>query len=152
MKTLLLCVRRSQPGEDPNREPLGNLSSSTLHAAMFQYYEDAEESYQVPRVTKSGKYHRRPFSSRNKAWQHGLSFITSNCFVCINNLVCLETSEINTGCPILLGPLCFCYFLGFWSTYRGTFHSHWIAHEILIPKLTLLSILCEKLTKLQHKT
>ena len=58
----------------------------------------------------------------------------------------------STGCPISLGPLCFCYFLGFWSTYRGTFHSHWIAHEILIPKLTLLSILCEKLTKLQHKT
>ena len=35
---------------------------------------------------------------------------------------------------------------------RGTFHSHWIAHKILIPKLTLLSILREKLNKLQHKT
>ena len=57
-----------------------------------------------------------------------------------------------TGCPILLGPLSFCHYLGFWSTHRGTFHSHWIAHEILILKLTLLSILREKLTKLQHKT
>ena len=54
-----------------------------------------------------------------------------------------------TGCPISLGPLSFCHFLGFWSTYRGTFHSHWIDHEILIPKLTLLSILREpeKITK-----
>ena len=59
---------------------------------------------------------------------------------------------ISTGCPISLGPLSFCHFLGFWSTYRGTFHSHRIAHEILIPKLTLLSILREILTKLQHKT
>ena len=58
----------------------------------------------------------------------------------------------STGCPILLGPLSFCHFLGFWSTYRGTFHSHRIAHEISIPKLTLLSILHEILTKLQHKT
>ena len=58
----------------------------------------------------------------------------------------------NTGCPISLGPLSFCHFLGFWSTYRGTIHSHRIAHEILIPKLTLLSILREILTKLQHKT
>ena len=57
-----------------------------------------------------------------------------------------------TGCPILLGPLSFCHFLGFWSTYRGTFHSHWIANEILILKLTLFSILREILTKLQHKT
>ena len=57
-----------------------------------------------------------------------------------------------TGCPISLGPLSFCHFLGFWSTYRGTFHSHRIAHKILIPKLTLLSILREILTKLQHKT
>ena len=24
---------------------------------------------------------------------------------------------IDTGCPIILGPLCFCHFLGFWSTY-----------------------------------
>ena len=30
-------------------------------------------------------------------------------------------------------------------------HSHWIAQKILIPKLTLLSILREKFTKLQHK-
>ena len=58
--------------------------------------------------------------------------------------------DIHTGCPILLDPLSFCHFLGFWSTYRGTFHSHWIAHKILISKLTLLSILREKLTKLQH--
>ena len=59
---------------------------------------------------------------------------------------------VSTGSPISLGPLSFCHFLGFWSTYRGTFHSHRIAHKILIPKLTLLSILREKLTKLQHKT
>ena len=63
-----------------------------------------------------------------------------------------RSQNLDTGCPILLGPLCFCYFLGFQSTYRGTFHSHWIAHKILISKLTLLSILREKLTKLQHKT
>ena len=60
--------------------------------------------------------------------------------------------SLDTGCPISLGPLSFCHFLGFWSTYRGTFHSHRIAHKILIPKLTLLSILREILTKLQHKT
>jgi len=57
-----------------------------------------------------------------------------------------------TGCPISQTSLCFCYFLGFWSKYRGTSDSHWIAHEILISKLTLLSFLREKLTKLRHKT
>ena len=46
-----------------------------------------------------------------------------------------DTSITLTGCPTLLFPLCFCYFLGFQSTYRGTFHSHWIAHKILISKL-----------------
>ena len=25
----------------------------------------------------------------------------------------------NTGCPVKLFRLCFCHFLGFWSTYRG---------------------------------
>ena len=48
-------------------------------------------------------------------------------------------SNVTTGCPISLGPLSFCHFLGFWSTYRGTIHR--IAHKIFIPKLTLLSIL-----------
>ena len=60
--------------------------------------------------------------------------------------------QATTGCPISQSSLCFGHFLGFWSTYRGTFHSHWIAHEILIPKLTWPFILREKLTKLQHKT
>ena len=27
---------------------------------------------------------------------------------------------VSTGCPISKVPLCFCHFLGFWSTYRGT--------------------------------
>ena len=56
-----------------------------------------------------------------------------------------------TGCPKSQSSLCFCYFLGFWSKYRQTSDSHWKAHKIFISKLTLLSFLREKLTKLQHK-
>ena len=38
---------------------------------------------------------------------------------------------IYTGCPIKLDPLCFfCYFLGFWSTYRGTSDMYSTALEI----------------------
>ena len=57
-----------------------------------------------------------------------------------------------TGCPISQTWLCFCYFLGFWSKYRETFDSHWMAHKISILKLALLSFLCEKLTELRNKT
>ena len=35
-----------------------------------------------------------------------------------------------TGCPILLDPLSFCHFLGFWSTYRGPFDHFSTALEI----------------------
>ena len=35
-----------------------------------------------------------------------------------------------TACPILLGPLSFCHFLGFWSTYRGPFDHFSTALEI----------------------
>ena len=35
-----------------------------------------------------------------------------------------------TGCPILLCPLSFCHFLGFWSTYRGPFDHFSTALEI----------------------
>ena len=37
---------------------------------------------------------------------------------------------LNTGCPMALGPLCFCHFLGFWSTYRGPFYHFSTALEI----------------------
>ena len=37
---------------------------------------------------------------------------------------------INTGCPISKVPLCFCHFLGFWSTYRGTSDLYSTALEI----------------------
>ena len=35
-----------------------------------------------------------------------------------------------TGCPISKVPLCFCHFLGFWSTYRGTSDLYSTALEI----------------------
>ena len=35
-----------------------------------------------------------------------------------------------TGCPISKFPLCFCHFLGFWSTYRGTSELYSTALEI----------------------
>ena len=35
-----------------------------------------------------------------------------------------------TGCPISKFPLCFCHFLGFWSTYRGTSDLYSTALEI----------------------
>ena len=35
-----------------------------------------------------------------------------------------------TGCPISKFPLCFCSFLGFWSTYRGTSDLYSTALEI----------------------
>ena len=34
------------------------------------------------------------------------------------------------GCPISKFPLCFCHFLGFWSTYRGTSDLYSTALEI----------------------
>ena len=34
------------------------------------------------------------------------------------------------GCPILLDPLSFCHFLGFWSTYKGLFDHFSTALEI----------------------
>ena len=37
---------------------------------------------------------------------------------------------MSTGCPISLGPLSFCHFLGFWSTYRGTSDLYSTALEI----------------------
>ena len=37
---------------------------------------------------------------------------------------------VHTGCPISKFPLCFCNFLGFWSTYRGTSDMYSIALEI----------------------
>ena len=37
---------------------------------------------------------------------------------------------IHTGCPISKVPLCFCSFLGFWSTYRGTSDLYSTALEI----------------------
>ena len=39
-------------------------------------------------------------------------------------------SDISTGCPISKFPLCFCHFLGFWSTYRGTSDLYSTALEI----------------------
>ena len=36
----------------------------------------------------------------------------------------------HTGCPISKFPLCFCHFLGFWSTYRGTSDMYSTALEI----------------------
>ena len=57
-----------------------------------------------------------------------------------------------TGCPISLGTHCFCYFLGFQSTYRRTSDLYSTALEMRISKLTLLYFLREKLIKLQHKT
>ena len=91
-------------------------------------------------------------------WKQGIIITSHDNFVWIAgceywilSTICAEHLYI-TGCTIILGPHVICHFLGFWSTYRGTFHSHRIAHEILIPKLTLLSILREILTKLQHKT
>ena len=47
-----------------------------------------------------------------------------------NRLTLVLLLHISTGCPTALGPLCFRFFLGFQSTYRGTFHSHWIAHKL----------------------
>ena len=35
-----------------------------------------------------------------------------------------------TGCPVKLFRLCFCHFLGFWSTYRGTSDLYSTALEI----------------------
>ena len=37
---------------------------------------------------------------------------------------------IHTGCPVSKFPLCFCHFLGFWSTYRGTSELYSTALEI----------------------
>merc|ERR1711994_479932 len=37
---------------------------------------------------------------------------------------------IPTGCPISKFPLCFCHFLGFWSTYTGTSDLYSTALEI----------------------
>ena len=38
--------------------------------------------------------------------------------------------RVTTGCPISKFPLCFCHFLGFWSTYRGTSDLYSTALEI----------------------
>ena len=38
--------------------------------------------------------------------------------------------DLDTGCPISKVPLCFCSFLGFWSTYRGTSDLYSTALEI----------------------
>ena len=60
--------------------------------------------------------------------------------ICIHHIVfvkdiCIHHQKlymvIYTGCPILLGPLCFFFhFLGFWSTYRGTSDLYSTALEI----------------------
>jgi len=39
-------------------------------------------------------------------------------------------NHVTTGCPISKVPLCFCHFLGFWSTYRGTSDLYSTALEI----------------------
>ena len=59
---------------------------------------------------------------------------------------------ITTGCPISKVPLCFACFLGFPCSYRGSFYHFSTAQEMRIPKLTLLSSLCQKLIKSQSKT
>ena len=47
-----------------------------------------------------------------------------------NEYVDCRKRTINTGCPISKFPLCFCSFLGFWSTYRGTSDLYSTALEI----------------------
>ena len=62
-------------------------------------------------------------------------------------LITLQT----TGCPTIEFSLCFACFLGFLCSYRGSFYHFSTAQETTIPKLTLLSSLCQKLIKLQSK-
>ena len=64
----------------------------------------------------------------------------------------MEYMRQNTGCPVKLSTLWFCYFLGFQITYRRTSDHFSIAQEMRISKLTLLYFLCEKFIKLQDKT
>ena len=65
------------------------------------------------------------------------------CFNCLHNLKWKDTPTfsrathawlyltwLHTGCPISKFPLCFCHFLGFWSTYRGTSDLYSTALEI----------------------
>ena len=47
----------------------------------------------------------------------------------------------NTGCPISKFPLCFCHFLGFWSTYRGTSELYSTALEIFKFDLEIAEII-----------
>ena len=58
----------------------------------------------------------------------------------------------HTGCPTIEYSLCFGCFLSFQSSYRGIFYYISTAQETMIPKLTLLSSLCQKLINLQSKT
>ena len=60
--------------------------------------------------------------------------------------------QLCTGCPTIEFSLCFACFLGFPCSYRGSFYHFSTAQETTIPKLTLLSSLYQKLTKLQNKT
>ena len=97
--------------------------------------------------------HRTPVSALSHLHLHRLQGrILGKCRVSIYRNISGHHKERTTGCPISQSSLCFCYFLGFWSKYRQTSDSHWKAHKILISKLTLLSFLREKLTKLRHKT
>ena len=41
-----------------------------------------------------------------------------------------RVASVITGCPISKFPLCFCHFLGFWRTYRGTSDLYSTALEI----------------------
>ena len=59
--------------------------------------------------------------------------------------------SFNTGCPKSPSALLFVLFLSFQIRYRGSSDHFSTAQELQIPKLTLLSFLCEKM-QLQHKT
>ena len=58
---------------------------------------------------------------------HGPAAVT-----CRSHIVCTARTVGNsfTGCPISKFPLCFCHFLGFWSTDRGTSELYSTALEI----------------------
>ena len=59
---------------------------------------------------------------------------------------------LDTECPTIEYSLCFGCFLSFQSSYREVFYHFLTAQETRIPKLTLLSSLCQKLIKLHSKT
>ena len=82
------------------------------------------------------------------------TFIFSSFIVCvvrvIEDILHLKATG-HTGCPKSKFPLCFGCFLGFPCLYRGSFYHFSTAQETMIPKLTLLSSLCQKFIKLQSK-